>query len=413
MRQPIFRLMSVLALQNCLVLGMNAQTFNAQSSDVTTPQLKTRPSSDQSADTRTVILDVIARGKAGDPIRGLLAQDFVLTDGKSRIGPGALKLSASPDDRHNTQLIIVIDAINSSLPELSESEEAVEAFLESRPGPLKSPTSILIVSDAAPQGASNKPNAPEVTNTTVRPGDLFLRRIPPSTDAALLIRGLKSYGTQLHRILDAQGSLGEGQRVGLSLQALSSIGDALSSQPGVKLVIWISPGWPMVIRSEAKSSDQLFDSVIYFSNLLRKARIILYSIDPAGVTPRDSSAETEAFLLASRPGTIRANGRAPDIPNDVGDSYYQQFLKGVRNPKESNANDLSLQVLAYQSGGLVLQHGNDLKAQISKCASDEDALYSLTYSPESGTGLDVYHDLKVTLSKSSEPFRARTGMYWK
>lgn len=265
----------------------------------------------------------------------------------------------------------------------------------------------------APQSASGKLDTPTVTNTTVQRGKLFVRRIPPSTDAAALIHGLKNNRTELHRILAAQGSVGEGERFTLSLQALNSIGDALSSEPGTKLVLWIGPGWPMLRKSDAKSSDQLYDSVIFFSNLLRKARIVLYSIDPTGVTPQDSSAETEAFLLASRPGAIRANGRAPDPPSNIGDSYYQQFLKGVRDPRESNANDLALQVLAYQSGGLVLLHNNDLMAQVNKCASDEDSLYSLSYSPASGTGLDVYHDLKVTLSKSSEPLRTRTGIDWK
>jgi len=402
-----------IAVQGFLVLCLCAQPVYGQSAEPTSPQLKTRAASGQDADIRSVILDVIARNRAGDPMTNLTEQDFSVVDDKKRIDSRAVKLSGRPSDRRNTQVTLVIDAMNSSLPDLAKSEDAVEAFLRSQLGRLESPTSILIVSDSAPQSASSKGGASAASNTTVRPRQLFIHRIPPSVDAALLIKGLKDYGAAEHRILDAQGGLGEGERVGLSLQALSSIGDALSSEPGAKLVVWIGPGWPMVLRSEAKSSEQLFDSVVYFSNLLRKARIILYSIDPAGVASQDSTAETEAFLLASRPGAIRAAGHAPGMPNNVGDSYYGQFVKGVKNSKEANANDLSLQVLAYQSGGLVLQHNNDLKTQIAECAADQDALYSLAYTPVAGTGLDVYHELKVVLSKDSEPLRTRTGIYWK
>jgi VWFA-related protein len=178
-------------------------------------------------------------------------------------------------------------------------------------------------------------------------------------------------------------------------------------------VIWLGPGWPFLARSDAKSSEQLFDSVIYFSDMLRSARMILYSIDPEGVTAKDNSAITEGFLLNSRPSSIRANGHAPDVPIELSNTYYAEFLKGVKEAKQSNPNDLALQVLAYQSGGLVLQDNNDIEAMIRRCAGDATSLYTLSYVPAHGSGSDVYHELQISLKKSSQPLRTRTGLYAK
>ncbi len=43
--------------------------------------------------------------------------------------------------------------------------------------------------------------------------------------------------------------------------------------------------------------------------------------------------------------------------------YYEAFLKGVSKPNQVQAWNLALEVLAMQSGGLVLKSGNDVAAQ--------------------------------------------------
>ena len=65
--------------------------------------------------------------------------------------------------------------------------------------------------------------------------------------------------------------------------------------------------------------------MVGLSTQLRQARITLYSVDP----------------LVSNQGVGRT-------------SYYQEFLKGVSKPSQVNVGNLSLQVLAVQSGGLAL-----------------------------------------------------------
>jgi len=314
-------------------------------------------------------------------------------DNKKLVPSGDLTVSELSAREHGSQIIFVLDAVNSSLAELAKSEDAIEDFLRARAGKLEQPTSVLIVSDSEPRGTSSQTTTSNTNTRALHQRGLFVHQIPPSTDGSVLEQELMKYKVGLHRILDSQADVGQAERVHLSLEALSFITSGASSLPGAKLVIWISPGWPFLARSEAKSSEQLFDSVIYFSNLLRTARIILYAINPEGVTPKDSSAEIEGFLLNSRASAIRANGHAPGMPTELTDSYYAEYVKGVRTAEQSNPNDLALRVLAYQSGGLVLQNNNDLGAQIRRCTADADALYTLSYTPVHGSGDDVYHEL--------------------
>jgi hypothetical protein len=119
------------------------------------------------------------------------------------------------------------------------------------------------------------------------------------------------------------------------------------------------------------------------------------------------------FYTTSQPASVKAFGHAPEIPMESGYNYYAEFLKGVRSAKQSNPNDLALQVLAYQSGGLVLQNNNDLVDMIRQCAADGTALYTLSYTPASNGGSDRYHELEVILTPSSQRVRTRTGIYVK
>ncbi|HTF70393.1 MAG TPA: hypothetical protein VK638_47725, partial [Edaphobacter sp.] len=300
----VLHAMTAVAISN----GQHIGSANNQSPNE--PQLRKRPV--DTTDNGSVLLDVVARSKSGDTIPDLKASDFVLRDNKKVVQETNFKLSAAPSDAQNSQIVFVLDAMNSSLAELGKSEDALEAFLALHGSHLDRPASILVVSDSEPRSASDLATGPTSNNTAMHQRQLFVHRIPANLDGAVLAQSLKEYKTGLHRILDAQGGTGQAERVRLSLEALSFIANAQTSVPGAKVVLWLGPGWPFLARSDAKSSEQLFDSVIYFSNMLRSARMILYSIAPEGVTAKDNSATTEGFLLNSRASSIRANGHAPD-----------------------------------------------------------------------------------------------------
>ena len=406
--------LKILLLQSALISSLRSQEVDKQVRQANTPALKTHGFDADGSAAKTVVLDMVARDKGGKPISNLQKKDFVLLDNKRQISPEELNVSESSIGVQEAQMIFVIDALNSSLTEFTKSEDAVEAYLREQTGHLKMPTTILVVSDSEPDTTSRPQTAnSDTANMDMHHRELFVHRIPASVDGSVLIQSLKEYKTGLNRIFDSQGSLGQGERVRLSLEAMSFIANAQSSIAGPKLVIWMSPGWPFLARSNAKSSEQLFDSVIYFSNLLRTARIIVYAISLEGVTAKNTSSSMADFYMGSQPASVKALGHAPEIPMELGYNYYAEFLKGVRNAKQSNPNDLALQVLAYQSGGLVLQNNNDLVNMISQCAADGTALYNLSYTPATNGGSDRYHEIDVTLTPSSQRIRTRTGIYVK
>lgn len=136
--------------------------------------------------------------------------------------------------------------------------------------------------------------------------------------------------------------------------------------------MWISP----VNKSTS------FDSIVAASTDLRQAGVTLYSIDPLGLA--DFGTRT---------------------------SYYQEFLKGVASSRSVQAGDLSLQVLAVQSGGRALNTSNDLAAAIASCAADADDFYVLTFEAPLADHADEYHSVSVRIDKPGVTARTRTGYY--
>ncbi len=109
--------------------------------------------------------------------------------------------------------------------------------------------------------------------------------------------------------------------------------------PERKLVLWISPGWPLlsgpnVVQLSQKQQQQLFANIVALSTGLRAARMTLYALDSLGAE--------ESIMHGS---------------------YYKSFVKGVANPRDVSFGNFALQVLATQTGGLVL-NSNDLTQQL-------------------------------------------------
>ncbi len=88
-------------------------------------------------------------------------------------------------------------------------------------------------------------------------------------------------------------NLSAGERFDLSIKTLRSLAAHEAKRPGRKLMVWISPGWPLLsggtLELTPKDFQWLFDSTVQLSGALREARITLYDVDPLGV--RNARAE--------------------------------------------------------------------------------------------------------------------------
>lgn len=206
-------------------------------------------------------------------------------------------------------------------------------------------------------------------------------------DGNALATELSQNQAGLRSITKSQGVYGADDRIGLSLHALQQLADYETPRPGRKLVIWVSPGWPLLTGPRNELSDKaqqtLFNNIVMLSDSLRRARITLYSIDPLG------TADAGGFRT----------------------SYYEEFVKGVKKARQVQLGNLALQVIATQSGGRVLISNNDVASEIASAVADANAFYVLTFEGLAGDGPNEYHALEIKLDKPGLKALTRTGYY--
>jgi VWFA-related protein len=308
-----------------------------------------------------IFLDVVVTPKKGGPVTNLQRQDFSLFDNKT--AQTITSFRALSQGQEPIKVILVLDAVNTSFQTIADARPRIDKFLRANEGQLAYPTSLAVVTDRG---------------TQVQPGF--------STDGNALSASLDAYEVGLRDIRRSAGFYGATDRLQISLQALSMLIRRENQEPGRKIILWISPGWPLLsgpgVQLGSKQVQQLFAQVVNLSTQLRQNRITLYSVDPVGAGE----------------GLMRAN-------------YYKDFLKGVQKPSQVEPGDLGLEVLAVQSGGQALSSNNDIAALLQTCMADTAAYYELTFEPPPADRTDEYHHLQVQLKNPNLIGRTLQGYY--
>lgn len=315
---------------------------------------------------RRITLDVSVTDKSGEPVPGLLQQDFTILDDKRpqattsfREIARSIKADAPP-----ARVVFVIDEVNVSFRAMGNARQQLEKYLRLNGGELPVPMSLVIFDEKSTQ----------VQGTPTRDGNLLadsVHAIPSGASREL------------------EGSVFENQvwRIQTSLRALGKLITYEATQPGRKLLIWLSPGWPLITESNdnltTKDQQTNFHTVVRLSTVLREGLITLYSIDPLGV----------------------------DDAASLGNVYYQNFLTGVPSADKFRSGGLTIPVIAVQSGGLVLNRSSDVAGLIAHCVADSESYYVLTYDPGIAKHSEEYHDIQVKVDKPGVVARTRTGYY--
>ncbi|MGB8536432.1 MAG: VWA domain-containing protein [Acidobacteriaceae bacterium] len=313
-----------------------------------------------SAPPSKIDLDVVVTPKSGPAVAGLEQKDFTIFDNKA--GQHITSFQARNGSQDPVQIILVIDAVNTTYQTIAYERGQIDRFLRANGGRLAQPMTLAFFTDKGmelEQGFSTDGNG---LSESFDHHDVGLRDIRRSSQYEA------------------------NDRFQLSMTALGELIEQSAKLPGRKMIFWVSPGWPLLsgprIELDNKEQNQIFSSVVGLSTELRQARIILYSVDPLG----------------SNEGISRT-------------FYYQEFLKGVSKQSQVNVGDLSLQVLAVQSGGLALASSNDVAQLLEKCMADTEAYYELSFVPAAADHRDEYHNILVQVAKPGLTARTRTGYY--
>jgi VWFA-related protein len=310
---------------------------------------------------RSIHLNVVVAAKSGPPVAGLGQQDFTLIDNKS-IRP-ITSFKAVSARQEPVQVILLIDAVNTRFDTVAYERNGIRNFLRADEGKLALPMTIAVLTDKGVQSMQGF-----------------------STDGNALSDALDHYTIGLREINRSQGFWGADDQSRISLAAVNQLTGYAATLPGRKIVLWISPGWPLLsgvrIQLDSQQQRQIFSNIVSFSTQLREANVTLYNINPLGV---------------GQP-LLRAD-------------YYENFLKGVKKPGEDDLGDLGLQVLAVQSGGLALETNSDVEGQLKKCLADTEAWYEITFDAAVPEQPNEYHHIEIKLNKPGLVARTRDGYY--
>jgi len=310
---------------------------------------------------RKITLDVVVSPKSGPPVADLQQQDFTLLDNNAPQTITSFKVV--PGREAPIEVVVVIDAVNASYQTVSVARPEIDKFLRAEGGRLAYPVALVLFTDKGTQGLGSF-----------------------STDGNALSAELDQTDVALRSITRAAGFYGATERFELSIRTLGQLVEKMGTRPGRKLMLWVSPGWPLLsgprIQLDSKQRQLLFDDIVSLSTKLLQGRVTLYNINPLGNTESISSV-----------------------------TYYKDFVKGISKPSQVQVGDLGLPVLADQSGGLVLNLNNDVASLLRECLSDSAPYYEISFDPPPGDKRDEYHHLEIKLAKPGLTARTRQGYY--
>ncbi len=316
---------------------------------------------------QTTTLTAVVTDHKGTPVPNLPQANFVVRlDGNSVPLSNFQAVSTSTPNAPPVETIVVVDAINTRITNVAFERSEIQKFLRADGGHLAQPTSIVVVTD---------------TSTTTLP--------TPSRDGNALAEALGKSNTGLREFRGRQGFYSWIEQFQLSSRALQQIAAYQATRPGHKLLLWVSPGWPLLsgpeVQLSKKDQRQFFAELVSLTQDLRKAHITLSSIDPLGTADAVSYRTT----------------------------FYQQFTKPVPDARHMQIGNLALQSLATQSGGRVLNGNNSTALLLQQAASDAEAFYTFSIPVPKPTADNPFgfHPISTKVEAPGLTARAPTVLY--
>jgi VWFA-related protein len=318
--------------------------------------------------TRLVVLDMVVLDAKGAVVKDLKRDDFQVEEagqpqtilnfeetGAHTPGPELAIDSTADLDRLAPRApvdIILLDEFNTRFEDMAFARYSLKKYLEKQPERLITPTMLIAV---------------DLQHFTV------LRDYTQNKDE--IISALD------HHFAVNPWQLRQGAWVGerytTAFITLRRVAEAVIGHPGHKNMIWIGRGFPSSRLGgwPIDTENRIYNAVQDCVNILRDARVTLYTIDPAGVLVD--------------PGVYG------------GDSMTDPF-----------GGNYEFNKLAKATGGRTLHGRNDVDMEIQTAIQDGANFYTLAYRPEN-TSLDPqkFRKIKVTVDRPKLSVVTREGYY--
>ena len=336
-----------------------------------TPQISTPQNHSVAHPGDRIYLDVVVSPTSEPPVSGLQQQDFTILD--NNLPQIITSFEAVNGRQAAVEVVLVIDAVNIETREALIERQEISKFLKANGGRLSYPTAVAILTD----------------NGLQFQGDF-------SQDGNAISTALGHYTIPL-RSIDRDADRGAAaQRFQISFQGFAELLARVRERPGRKFILCVSPGWPPLFgvknTRDASLREHVFGNIVEISTQLREGQITVYSVDPSAI------------------GDIAAGLTDPPT-NHLRPSDRKVHIEGAGKPSDVRMEDLTLAVIAEQSGGLVLNPGNDVAAALQKCVADAGAYYEISFDPTITDRPDEYHHLEIRVAQTGLTARTRKGYY--
>lgn len=343
---------------------LNAQQLQQPGNNGETPAATIRTNS------RLVILDTVVLDRKDHIVTGLKKEDFHITEEDSPqtvlnfIAPGTFTPAADAAINSTADLdrlaprapvnIILLDEFNTLFQDMAFARYSLKKYLNKQPGKLDQPTMLIAVSLQKFEVLQDY-----------------------TEDKGAILNALDHHFAAYPWQAAQFGWLAE--RYSQAFLSLQRVARATEGHPGHKNMIWIGRGFPNLNLANVNlDARQRIDSVVQETvNLLRDARVTLYTVDPAG--------------LQIDPGAYGATGGVAEDP--FGGSY--EFNK-----------------LAQATGGRTFYGRNDVDAEIGTSIRDGANFYTLTYRPTGAAdNPNKFRRIKITFDDPGYRAVTREGYY--
>jgi VWFA-related protein len=313
-----------------------------------------------SPSSQSIHLDVVVDTKSGQPVTQLGEKNFTVFDNKTARPITHFKVEGATSEP--VSVIVLIDAVDTPYHTVAYAREGIEKFFKANEGQLANPTSLAVLTDEGVQFDSKFSTDGNAMSDALEHRQIGLREINRTSE----------WGAQ--------------ERFQICMNAIGQLLAFAATIPGKKIVLWVSPGWPIIsgprVYLDTHQENQIFNNIVSLSTEFRQMNLTLYNINPVGVA--------ESLQRAD---------------------YYEAFLKGVAKPNQVQIGNLAIQVLAIQSGGLAIESNSDVTGMMMQCLQDAKSWYAISFDPLPADKPDEYRHIEVKVDQPGMVVRTRDGYY--
>ena len=353
------------------------------------PTLKTRPKDQVDSEylsRHRVTLNVNVTDASGKPVVDLDSVDFALFDNNEPKKFRGVQLIDGQAMNDATEVLIVLDAVNSTPAELKEGREAIFNYLARHRGPLPYLTGFGLWFNGHMKMVPATTDRNELGRAFVDLTKGVHSNACAAEDTIKEAAAKPEQGTfQAIASNSTSDTLTNCQKVHFrdSLAALDGVAQRQKALGGRTILIWVGAGWPVFREMRTadlpvKAKADLFDNVVDLLRVLRDAQMTIDAVAPA---------------------------------SDFSPMEITKLSSGSSSAEEIGPANLALPVLATQTGGRVLPASHDLTTDLASCIRDADSYYALTFEEMRTTTAHQFHKVEVRVNRPGLTVRALTTYY--